>query len=166
MLIDAICQITGTTEEYTSPIPEPFTFIPENQRSIELADGSIGSSFLEMFGRSPRDTGLESERNNRPTAAQRTAPAQFEPYPPQNRAERQAAGAAAIEAQAARDHRRVVLDDSFAFSDGRGIEDPSQEYAEPGHEGRRPMMDLVWALFNSSGVSLPALRHFGVARRR
>jgi hypothetical protein len=26
---------------------------------------------LEMFGRSPRDTGLESERNNRPTAAQR-----------------------------------------------------------------------------------------------
>ena len=27
--------------------------------------------FLEMFGRPPRDTGLESERNNRPTAAQR-----------------------------------------------------------------------------------------------
>ena len=24
-----------------------------------------------MFGRPPRDTGLESERNNRPTAAQR-----------------------------------------------------------------------------------------------
>jgi hypothetical protein len=71
VLIDAVCQITGTTEEYSSPIPEPFTFIPEHQRSIALADGSITSSFLELFGRPPRDTGLESERNNRMTAAQR-----------------------------------------------------------------------------------------------
>jgi hypothetical protein len=71
VLVDALCQITGTTEKYSSPIPEPFTFIPENQRSIALADGSITSSFLEMFGRPPRDTGLESERNNKPTPAQR-----------------------------------------------------------------------------------------------
>lgn len=71
VLIDALCQITGTTEQYSSPIPEPFTFIPEDLRSIALADASITSSFLEKFGRSPRDTGLESERNNRPTAAQR-----------------------------------------------------------------------------------------------
>lgn len=71
VLIDALDQITGTTEQYSSPIPEPFTFIPEDQRSIALADASITSSFLETFGRSPRDTGLESERNNRPTAAQR-----------------------------------------------------------------------------------------------
>ncbi len=71
VLIDALCQITGTTEKYTSPIPEPFTFIPENQRSIALADGSITSSFLEMFGRPPRDTGLTLERENKPTPAQR-----------------------------------------------------------------------------------------------
>lgn len=70
VLIDALCEITGTTEEYTSPIPEPFTFIPEDQRSIALADGSVTSAFLEMFGRPPRDTGVVSERNNRPTAAQ------------------------------------------------------------------------------------------------
>jgi hypothetical protein len=71
VLIDAICQVTGTTEQYTSAIPEPFTFIPQSQRAIALADGSITSPFLEMFGRPARDTGLESERNNRPTAAQR-----------------------------------------------------------------------------------------------
>ena len=70
VLIDALNQITGSAEKYSSPIPEPFTFIPENQRSIALADGSITSSFLDMFGRSSRDTGLESERNNRPSAAQ------------------------------------------------------------------------------------------------
>ncbi len=70
VLLDALCQITGTTESYSSMIPEPFTFIPEKQRSIKLPDGSITSSVLEMFGRPPRDTGLESERNNRFTAAQ------------------------------------------------------------------------------------------------
>jgi hypothetical protein len=71
VLIDALNQITGTTEKYSSPIPEPFTFIPEDHRAIALADGSITSPFLEMFGRPPRDTGLESERSNRPSVAQR-----------------------------------------------------------------------------------------------
>lgn len=64
VLIDAIDQITGTGEEYSSAIPEPFTFIPPSQRTIMLADGSIKSSFLEMFGRPGRDTSLESDRNN------------------------------------------------------------------------------------------------------
>lgn len=71
VLADAICQITGTRESYSSPIPEPFTFIPETNRSIELADGSINSQFLEMFGRPSRDTGLLAERRNEPSAAQR-----------------------------------------------------------------------------------------------
>jgi hypothetical protein len=71
VLIDALDQITGTTENYSSAIPEPYTFIPGEMRSIALPDGSISSSFLEMFGRPPRDTGLESERNNRPAADQR-----------------------------------------------------------------------------------------------
>jgi hypothetical protein len=71
VLIDAIGQITGTSEDYSSPIPEPFTFLPDDQRSIALPDGSISSPFLEMFGRPPRDSGLESERNNLPTTGQR-----------------------------------------------------------------------------------------------
>jgi len=71
VLIDALCWIAGDGESYSSPIPEPFTFIPEYQRSITLADGSITSTFLEMFGRPTRDTGLESERSNKPTDAQR-----------------------------------------------------------------------------------------------
>lgn len=71
VLIDALCGLFGGGENYTSPIPEPFTFIPDDQRTIALADGSITSPFLEMFGRPARDTGLESERNNQPTDAQR-----------------------------------------------------------------------------------------------
>jgi len=71
VLIDALNQITGTSEKYVSAIPEPFTNIPENVRSIALPDGSISSPYLELFGRPPRDTGLEAERSNRPSAAQR-----------------------------------------------------------------------------------------------
>ncbi len=71
VLIDVLCEISGTSESYSSMIPEPFSFIPEEHMSIELADGSITSQFLEMFGRPTRDTGLQSERNNEPTDAQR-----------------------------------------------------------------------------------------------
>jgi len=71
VLIDALNQITGAGEEYSSAIPEPYTFIPPDERSIALADGSIRSAFLETFGRPPRDTGLLSERTMQPTASQR-----------------------------------------------------------------------------------------------
>ena len=70
VLIDAINQITGTTDLYTSPIPEPFTFIPREMRAIALADGSITSQFLALFGRSARATGLANERSNQPVPAQ------------------------------------------------------------------------------------------------
>jgi hypothetical protein len=70
VLIDALDSITGTTESYSSAIPEPFTYVPVDQRSIALPDGSITSAFLESFGRSPRDTGLELERSNHPSATQ------------------------------------------------------------------------------------------------
>jgi len=71
VLADAINQITGTTERYSSAIPEPFTYIPEDMPSVALGDGSITSSFLEMFGRPSRDSGLEDERSNTCSADQR-----------------------------------------------------------------------------------------------
>jgi len=69
-LLDAINQITGSGEKYSSPIPEPFTFLPNDQRAIALADGSIESPFLEMFGRPPRNTSFESERIATPSVFQ------------------------------------------------------------------------------------------------
>jgi len=45
--------------------------MPAGQRAIALPDGSITSTFLETFGRPPRDTGLESERTDQSTAMQR-----------------------------------------------------------------------------------------------
>lgn len=70
VLVDAINQITGTSDLYTSPIPEPFTYIPRDQPAVAIADGSITSPFLTLFGRSARATGMENERSNRPVPAQ------------------------------------------------------------------------------------------------
>jgi hypothetical protein len=70
VLVDALCQLTGTSETYTSAIPEPYTFMPDFQRAVDLPDGSISNSTLELFGRPTRDAGLESERNNRISESQ------------------------------------------------------------------------------------------------
>jgi hypothetical protein len=70
ILADALAWLGGVGPGYSSPIPEPFTFVPDSQRTIALADGSITSPFLVKFGRPSRDTGLLSERNNQPSAEQ------------------------------------------------------------------------------------------------
>jgi len=70
VLIDAINKVTGTSDLYTSPIPEPFTYIPRDFPAIAIADGSITSPFLALFGRSARATGMENERENKPIPAQ------------------------------------------------------------------------------------------------
>jgi hypothetical protein len=70
VLIDAVNKITGATDLYTSPIPEPFTYIPRDKPAIAIADGSITSPFLALFGRSARATGMENERDNKPVPAQ------------------------------------------------------------------------------------------------
>ena len=71
VLIDALCRVSGTSEQYSSAVPEPYTIMPNDERAIALPDGSITNSFLETFGRSPRNTGMEAERNNRPSVSQR-----------------------------------------------------------------------------------------------
>jgi hypothetical protein len=70
VLIDAINKVAGTTDLYTSPIPEPFTYIPEDKPAVALPDGSITSSFLALFGRPARATGMENERDHKPLPAQ------------------------------------------------------------------------------------------------
>ena len=152
MLIDAICQITGTTEKYSSAIPEPFTFIPEDQRSIALADGSITSSFLELFGRPPRDTGLESERNNRPTAAQRLhllnsshIQRKIEQSPKLQSAARRP------RRSRARSSTALYLTILSRFPTRGRAEDRRRRTASPASASRREAaVDLAWALINSA----------------
>lgn len=147
VLIDALNQITGTTEKYSSPIPEPFTFIPDDQRSIALPDGSITSSFLEMFGRPPRDTGLESERNNRFTAAQRLHLLNSTHI--QRKIEQGPKIRAMLQG---RSNSTDVINTIYltVLSRFPSEEELQQARAYAGGEGgRRAGQDLVWALINS-----------------
>ena len=70
VLIDVVNKITGTTDLYTSPIPEPFTYIPKDMPAVAIADGSITSRFLALFGRSARATGMSDEKNLDPVSSQ------------------------------------------------------------------------------------------------
>lgn len=64
VLIDAVNHITGSYDLYTSPVPEPFTYIPAGMPAVAIGDGSVTDAFLTLFGRSARATGFESERVN------------------------------------------------------------------------------------------------------
>jgi DNA-directed RNA polymerase subunit M/transcription elongation factor TFIIS len=149
VLIDAICQITGTTERYSSPIPEPFTYLPQGYRAISLPDASITSTFLDMFGRPPRDTGLESERNNTITAAQRL----------------HLLNSSHIQRKIEKGPRLATIFNSGKDSKFMAKElylailsrypTPKEqldvaEYISGGPRGRSPAMDIAWALINSA----------------
>ena len=71
VLDDAITALTLESSHYSSVIPEPFTFLPDDMRTVSIADGSISSSFLILFGRPSRDSGVLAERNNTINAKQR-----------------------------------------------------------------------------------------------
>ena len=71
VLDDMIGTLSGNPSSYSSVIPEPFSFIPKEERTVLLTDGSISSRFLGLFGRPSRDGGGLDERNNRISAEQR-----------------------------------------------------------------------------------------------
>ncbi|MHC4175405.1 MAG: DUF1553 domain-containing protein, partial [Planctomycetota bacterium] len=150
VLVDALCWISGTRESYSSAIPEPFTFIPEEHRSIELADGSITSQFLEMFGRPARDTGLESERNNQPTDAQRLHLLNSTHI--QNKIERSQRLNRLI--KTAKGNRRMLISMIYLNILSRYPTPPevaaAEDYFKPkGTNTRQATNDLVWALINT-----------------
>ncbi len=151
VLIDALCQITGTTEQYESRIPEPFTWVPEDCRSIALPDGSITSSFLEMFGKPPRDTGLASERSNKFTAEQRLHLLNSSHV--REKIER-SPKLRPLMMLARKNPRRAVTGLYLAILSRFPTEDELKAVAAYARneetKGRIALIDLTWALLNSS----------------
>lgn len=69
-LLDAVSQVTETTEKFSSKIPEPYSYWPNGFRAAQVSDGNVECSFLEMFGRPSRDTPYEEERDSEPSLRQ------------------------------------------------------------------------------------------------
>jgi hypothetical protein len=150
VFIDALCQITGSSEDYSTETPEPFTFIPTGTRAIALPDGSISSAFLDLFGRPPRDTGMESERNALATPDQRLhllnsnhirrklEQSKWLQSVPMNKG----LSPAAI--------TEVYLAILSRFPSEDEIQ-TAMKYSKSGVvHGREPLVDLAWALLNSA----------------
>jgi len=62
VMLDAICQVTGVSEEYAGH--------PRGTRAIELWDNQLPSYFLDTFGRSLRESPCECGSSGDPTMAQ------------------------------------------------------------------------------------------------
>ena len=71
ILDDVVCAFGGDRRNLQSPAPEPFTFLPPERSTVCVEDGSITTSFLSLFGRPARDTGLPDERGSDVNAKQR-----------------------------------------------------------------------------------------------
>jgi len=71
VLIDALCQITGHTEEYYQHHSGALHVHAETSARWLWPTPALPARFWRSSGARSRDTGLESDRNNRPTAAQR-----------------------------------------------------------------------------------------------
>ena len=69
-ILDAIGQVTGSTEPFYSWIPVPSLRLPTGYKATQLPDSDIECTFLEVFGRPSRDTPYEGDRNSDATARQ------------------------------------------------------------------------------------------------
>ncbi len=149
VLIDAVNQITGGTDLYTSAVPEPFTYIPSEMPAVALADGSVTSSFLTLFGRSARATGLQSERINE------LAPSHWLHMLNSTTIQQKLArGPQLAELLAAGGSREEMIERLYltilsrfpTAADIQAVEDYAQSGAA---SGREMWIDLAWALINS-----------------
>jgi hypothetical protein len=154
VLIDAINKITGSSDLYTSAIPEPFTYIPADQPAIALADGSITSPFLALFGRSARATGMENERNNK------VMPAQCLHLLNSSHIQRKLEQSPKLKAIFDSGRKQPELVEELYLTILSRFPTPEEvkalgEYGRPGKAGarvktREDWVDITWALINST----------------
>ena len=148
VLNDAINTITGSTDLYTSAVPEPFTYIPDEMDAVEVADGSITSPFLTLFGRSARATGMESERVNE--LASRQWLYMLNSASMQNKLQKGSKLAAMVSSGSPKEiTERLYLAVLSRFPTESDLQ-AAEEYAKSGvTKGRDVWIDLAWALINS-----------------
>jgi hypothetical protein len=148
VLVDALCDLSGKPEEYSSQIPEPFTFLPTGGRAVTISDGSITSSVLELFGRPSREMGLMRERVLQPTPAQElhllnSSHVRGKLASPGLR--ELARGARSREETVQRVYQRVLAREPTLEE----IDVIRRHAGEGAGEGRDASIDLAWALVNS-----------------
>jgi hypothetical protein len=142
VLLDAISVVSG--------VPSSFDGLPPGTRAIELPDESVGSSFLDTFGRPKRDTPCECERVTDASLSQslmllNSAEVQSRLSAPGGRAER-------LDKDPRPDAAKI--DELFWTALGRSPSE-SEKAAALGHLTKHATArktayeDIVWALINA-----------------
>ena len=149
VLIDALNQITGTTDLYTSATPEPYTYIPREMPAIALADGSVTSQFLALFGRSARATGMAGERSNKPV------PSQWLHLLNSSHVQNKLAAGPTMKAllEASRPLEETVTELYFTVLSRRPTKTElktAAEYVGAAKSKREGLVDVAWALINTT----------------
>lgn len=148
VLIDAVNEITGSRDLYTSAVAEPFTYIPDEMPAVAVADGSITSSYLTLFGRSARATGMQSERVNE------LAPPQWLHMLNSGHVQDKLQRGAKLKALVASGKPNEVVEKLYLTILSRLPTQTelkaAEEYAKKGvAKGRQARIDLAWSLINS-----------------
>jgi len=149
VLIDALNGITGSSDLYTSAVPEPFTYIPQEMTAVQVGDGSVSRSVLTLFGRSSRSTGMEIVRVNELASPQwlymlNSATVQNKLRTGPKLAALLSAGGKPNEIA-----ERLYLTVLSRFPTDADVK-TGEEYAKAGvTKGHEMWIDLAWALVNS-----------------
>jgi hypothetical protein len=142
VLLDAIAQVSG--------VPTPFGGLPDGTRAIELPDESVGSTFLDAFGRPKRDTACECERVSDASLSQslmllNSNEVQAKLSSPGSRAER-------LASDPRPDSQKI--DDLFWTAFGRAPSEREtaralEHLAKHAASKRSALEDIIWALVNA-----------------
>jgi hypothetical protein len=146
VLLDALVQATGTSEEYEG--------WPSGTRAIEIWDNKLPSYFFRIFGRPVRSSVCECERSNEPSIAQ----ALHMMNSPEVGAKVQAHDGLAARLALSDRSTDAIIDELFLSTITRFPTDeeraavrttfPTTAEAKPA-DRRRATEDLLWALVNS-----------------
>ncbi len=117
--------------------------------AIAIADGSISSSFLTLFGRSARATGMANERNNKPVSAQWLHMLNSSQIQRKLETGPKLKTIFDFDAQARRDRGRSLFDRPLPAPHRRESARLVEEYLKANPNKSAATIDLTWSLLNS-----------------
>jgi len=140
VLLDAICEVTES--------PEPFVGMPAGTRAVELWNNRLPSYFLDIFGRSPRQSPCECGTSGEPTMSQAL---HLMNAPEIDAKIRSPEGRAARMVESGID-RETLVNELCLAALGRPAGDRERRVAEQlfaAEPDRQAAEDFLWALLNS-----------------
>ncbi len=150
VLADAIGGLTGAYESFSSRIPEPYAFWPDDFHAVQNPDASVTTGFLETFGRPARDSSFEYERNRHSSMAQALYLLDSDGL--NNKIDKRNGGVRALYKKYNKD-LPALADECYLALLSRhptnGEKDTISRHIESNKDKLKAVQDLVWALINT-----------------